>query len=245
MGITTREFGPYAKGSRLTTAEMDENFNYLDGKANPFQAFLAQKEADHIIDIVDALEGVSIPDGASATYTKTIPLPFTAPTTVFGCLLGDSCTPGGLSEGFTDSPFSFGITSGGSQRSATGPGTGPYNKELRFVAFTDYTKSFRAQTYLNLSSYNEVDENNVSLPGGFEGATYTDLNGTMIGVYNGPFSTGRGIGFTDASAFVAQEHTVVKAIYISGNNLVLNLKKKSATSGQNWTKLQFRVYNFS
>ena len=29
MGITTREFGPYAKGSRLTTAEMDENFNYL------------------------------------------------------------------------------------------------------------------------------------------------------------------------------------------------------------------------
>jgi ABC-type xylose transport system permease subunit len=30
MGITTREFGPYAKGSRLTTAEMDENFNYLN-----------------------------------------------------------------------------------------------------------------------------------------------------------------------------------------------------------------------
>ena len=31
MGITTREYGPYAKGSRLTTAEMDENFNYLLG----------------------------------------------------------------------------------------------------------------------------------------------------------------------------------------------------------------------
>jgi hypothetical protein len=30
MGITTRQFGPYAKGSRLTTAEMDENFNYLN-----------------------------------------------------------------------------------------------------------------------------------------------------------------------------------------------------------------------
>ena len=30
MGITTRQFGPYAKGSKLTTAEMDENFNYLD-----------------------------------------------------------------------------------------------------------------------------------------------------------------------------------------------------------------------
>ena len=30
MGITTRQYGPYAKGSRLTVAEMDENFNYLD-----------------------------------------------------------------------------------------------------------------------------------------------------------------------------------------------------------------------
>jgi len=30
MGITTRQFGPYAKGSKLTTAEMDENFNYLN-----------------------------------------------------------------------------------------------------------------------------------------------------------------------------------------------------------------------
>ena len=32
MGITTREFGPNAKGSKLTIAEMDENFNYLDNK---------------------------------------------------------------------------------------------------------------------------------------------------------------------------------------------------------------------
>jgi hypothetical protein len=31
MGITTREYGPFAKGSRLTTVEMDENFNYLLG----------------------------------------------------------------------------------------------------------------------------------------------------------------------------------------------------------------------
>ena len=32
MGITTREFGPNAKGSKLTIAELDENFNYLDNK---------------------------------------------------------------------------------------------------------------------------------------------------------------------------------------------------------------------
>jgi hypothetical protein len=39
MGITTREFGPYAKGSRLTTAEMDENFNYLNSK--PYKVYTA------------------------------------------------------------------------------------------------------------------------------------------------------------------------------------------------------------
>jgi hypothetical protein len=30
MGITTREYGPFAKGSKLTIAEMDENFNFLN-----------------------------------------------------------------------------------------------------------------------------------------------------------------------------------------------------------------------
>ena len=30
MGITTREFGPNAKGSKLSIAEMDENCNYLN-----------------------------------------------------------------------------------------------------------------------------------------------------------------------------------------------------------------------
>ena len=217
-------------------------------ESNPFQTFLAQKEANNIIDIVNALEGTSIPDGASATYTKTIPLPFTAPTTVFGCLLASSCTPATLGGGLKDPSFGFGISSSGSQSTSTGLGVGPYNTEVRFVAYPNYLESFRAQTYINGgggSPYNEVNESNVALPGGFEGPSYTDLNGTMIGVYNGPFSTGRGIGFTSASALVAQEHTVVKAIYISGNNLVLELKKRAATSGQTWTKLQFRVYNFS
>jgi len=35
MGITTKQFGPYAKGSRPTTAELDENFNYLDETKTP------------------------------------------------------------------------------------------------------------------------------------------------------------------------------------------------------------------
>ena len=277
MGITTREFGPYAKGSRLTTAEMDENFNYLNGNANtsgtsggpgapgasgtsgtsgapgtsgtsgtsgPFQAFLAQREANDIIDIVNALEGTAIPDGASATYTKTIPLPFTAPTAVFGCLLASSYTPGTVSGGFKDNAYAYGITSSGSQTSYTGAGIGPYNTEVRFVAYPDYLKSFRAQTYINSGSFVEVNESGVNLPGGFEGPTYTNLNGTMIGIYSGVFSVGRGIGFSSLSAY-AQEHTVVKAFYISGNNLVLDLKKRAATSGETWTKLQFRVYNFS
>lgn len=74
-------------------------------ESNPFQTFLAQREADDVIDIVNAVEGTSIPDGASATYTKTIPLPFTAPTTVFGCLLASSYTPGTVSAGLKDPPM--------------------------------------------------------------------------------------------------------------------------------------------
>ena len=215
--------------------------------SSPFQTFLAEKGDNNIIDIVSALEGTSIPDGASATYTKTIPLPFTAPTAVFGCLLASSSTPSGLGAGLKDPAFGYGISSSGSQTSYTGPGSGPYNTEIRFVAFPNYLKSFRAQTYINAlgGAFSEVNESNVPLPGGFEGPTYTELNGTMIGIYNGAFSAGRGIGFSSASASVAQEHTVVKAIYINGNNLVLDLKKRAATSGQTWTKLQFRVYNFS
>ena len=48
MGITTREFGPYAKGSRLTTAEMDENFNYLNSKPyKVYTALLTQSGGDN------------------------------------------------------------------------------------------------------------------------------------------------------------------------------------------------------
>jgi hypothetical protein len=35
MGITTREFGPNEKGSKLTIAEMDENINYLNDYGAP------------------------------------------------------------------------------------------------------------------------------------------------------------------------------------------------------------------
>jgi hypothetical protein len=48
MGITTREFGPNAKGSRLTTAEMDENFNYLNSKPyKVYTALLTQSGGDN------------------------------------------------------------------------------------------------------------------------------------------------------------------------------------------------------
>jgi len=41
MGITTREFGPNRKGSKLTTAEMDENFNYLNSNIKPYEVYTA------------------------------------------------------------------------------------------------------------------------------------------------------------------------------------------------------------
>ena len=50
MGITTKEFGPYAKGARPTTAEMDENFNFLDTTKQPH----VQSVSGVLIDFKDA-----------------------------------------------------------------------------------------------------------------------------------------------------------------------------------------------
>ena len=50
MGITTREFGPHAVGRKLTIAEMDENFNYLNGP--PQQDFLPS--ADNVYSLGSA-----------------------------------------------------------------------------------------------------------------------------------------------------------------------------------------------
>lgn len=203
------------------------------------------------IDIVNAVEGTSIPDGSTATYTKTVPLPFTAPTAVFGCFLYDSIKTSALNNSHLAFSHNYGITNSGLDGGSYSLIPGNADSPVRFVAFQDYTQTFRAQDYTTVgSSFSEVDETNTPLVSGsqvLKSPTYTQLNNNMFGLYNGPFSigTGRGIGISSSNTSQPQEHSVVKAIYISGNNLVFNFKKIIATSGETWTRLQLNVYNFS
>lgn len=50
MGITTRQFGPSAKGDRLTQSEFDENFNFLETDKQPH----VQSVIGTVIDFTDA-----------------------------------------------------------------------------------------------------------------------------------------------------------------------------------------------
>jgi hypothetical protein len=205
-----------------------------------------------IISIVNAVEGISIPNSSTATYTKTVPLLFTAPTAIFGCFLYDSVNSGGLGSSQVSFSYDYGITNSGLGSSGNGV-TSDVDSVLRFVAFQDYTQSFRAQDYVGAaaagSGFGEIDETGTFLLPGLEvlkTPTYTQLNNNFFGIYNGPYSsTSKGIGYSSSSAVVTQLHSIIKAIYISGNNLVFNFKKRAATSGETWTKLNLRIYNFS
>lgn len=221
----------------------------LAGSGFSFSSLL--NPAKGTIDIINALEGTSIPDGSTATYTKTVPLPFTAPTAVFGCVQANSTSIAFNTQPFFSAPFNYGIIASDNPPyypASVVPGANG-SSPVRFVAFQNYTQSFRAQSYPYVGTFTEVDENGSPIIGGtftlIDGPTYTELNGTMIGVYNGPFSSGRGFGMSSSDSLNSQEHSVIKAIYISGNNLVFNFKKRIATTGETWTRFKFTVYNFS
>jgi hypothetical protein len=71
------------------------------------------------------------------------------------------------------------------------------------------------------------------------------MNNNLIGWYNGPFTPPAAFGYSSNSIANAQAHSILKSAYISGSNLVLLLKKRAATSGETWSRLQFRVYDLS
>jgi hypothetical protein len=66
MGITTREFGPNEKGSKLTIAEMDENINYL----NDYGVVATENEYY----VLAGFDGDHPSDGSKASPYPTIAL---------------------------------------------------------------------------------------------------------------------------------------------------------------------------
>lgn len=195
-----------------------------------------------IADILNALEGPSIPDSATDNYTKTIPLGF-SPTTALCVLLADSLAPNAtIMKG---PAFTYGVSTSGivEQESII-----DVQREtvIRILVNNNYQDAKRAQSNFNsfseFNQFTEVDENGIAVPGG-NALSYVEMSNTLIGRYNGAFGPGS-IGRSSINNY-AQDNSILKSAYISGSNLVLLLKKTSATTGEMWTNLKFRVYDLS
>jgi hypothetical protein len=231
-----------------TTAQDIAN---LAGGGSPFSALINTPTA--IVDIKNALEGISIPDGATDNYTKTIPIGMN-PTTAL-CVLLINSLGNGCSLDFSG-PLTYGVASTatvgnlGSIPSIPDPNdalslNGKNESGLRILVNNNFLEAKRAQSRIaGFASFGEVDEDGITLPGGLN-LSYTQLNNNLFGRYNGPFSGTGSIGLTSSSSNNPQDNSLLKSAYISGGNLVLLLKKISATSGETWDRLQFRVYDLS
>jgi hypothetical protein len=229
MALTTRT----GKGSKLTIQEMDGNLTYLEGLSTP-RMLVTALENKETVDIIDALEGTSIPDGATDSYQKTIPLSFTDPTLLYVGVVHTY-----LNQSLSIQPLDLGISSNGTGF-ISGFSTGDANSRLRFIVTPDYTRSRLAGV---LADGFFKDELNNTMPLMLEAPTYLQQNGTLYGIYAG---SGRGVGYSSDSGVNLQAHSVIKSMYIDNSgNLVLLLKKKSSTTSATWTSLKLNVYNIS
>lgn len=190
------------------------------------------------VSILNALEGTSIPDGASDSYTKTIPLPFVNPDLVY-CVIQSRNF---FNQGFV--PITFGFTTQGAGFITTGSTS---NSDLRFIVTNNYTEVRIAgiNRLDGISSTTKfIDDSGVTIPGGIDFPTYSQQNNNLVGIYSGPGGTSGILGYTSSSG-AFQSHSVLKSAYINGNNLVLLFKKRILTTSELWTRLNINVYNIS
>jgi hypothetical protein len=177
------------------------------------------------VNVINATEGTSIPDGASATYIKTIPLGFaTVPTKVLAVFSVNSIAQ---MNNVSNQPYLYGVTSEGRTGYSPSSTTAAIDSPLRMLVTSDYTQAKRAQL-MSPGSPPEADENGNSFPT-INILGYTDFP-TLFGVYNN--GTNRGMGYTNSDPNNTQSHSVIKSAYLSGNNLVIMFKKRAATTGE-------------
>lgn len=199
------------------------------------------------VNVINAIEGTSIPDGASASYIKTIPLGFTTPATkVLAVISVNSINPNG-GPTITSPAYTYGVSSEGTSSLPVNIVNKALDSSLRMLVTLNYTEAVRAQQLLNEGSFYEEDENAIRIPTN-NILSYT-THPTLFGVYS---SNKIGIGYTSSSAITAQTHSVIKSAYLSGNNLVIMFKKRAATSGETFstgvfsnTAIYLRVYKLA
>jgi hypothetical protein len=177
------------------------------------------------VNVINATEGTSIPDGASATYIKTIPLGFaTVPTKVLAVFSANSTAP--MNNNGAE-PYLYGVSATGRESFSPSSISAAIDSRLRMLVTSDYTQAKRAQI-MYPGSPAEVDENGNAFPT-INILGYTDFP-TLFGVYNN--GSNLGMGYTNSNPNNTQSHSVIKSAYLSGNNLVIMFKKRAATTGE-------------
>jgi hypothetical protein len=217
----------------------------LGGGGSPFPLIVNPTTA--VVNIVNALEGTSIPNGSTDNYTKTIPLGFSPSIAL--CVGLVSSFQGNLNVA---NPMTFGVASAIQTTVNTVPSLsdatgliGKVETGVRILVTNNYLQAKRAQSIPTpIQSFGEMDETDTLLPVGHL-LSYTQMNNNLIGFYNGPFTPAGAFGYSSSNIIEMQGHSILKSAYINGSNLVLLLKKRAATTGETWTRLEFRVYDLS
>ena len=196
------------------------------------------------VNVIDALEGTSIPDSPSASYIKTISLGFnTIPTKVLAIISTGSLPSLNYYNG---EPYTYGVSSNGIDTGNI-PQSNPtlFDSKARLLVTTDYTQTKRTQQYSMAGG--EINETGNGFPD-YNILSYTQFP-TLFGVY--AFAN-VGVGYTSSSSVTTQTHSVIKSAYLSGNNLVIMFKKMTPTSNETFSNgvfnnpgIAFRVYKLA
>ena len=216
------------------------------GSSNPFGELTSNEP--FTCNITNAVEGTSIPDGATDQYVKTIPL------TGLGSNVTTALVVFNSYEAFNSASMyaagnGFGVTSGGFS-SLDGQGSIGFTYNMvevgaRLLVTANFQDAKRTQSFPNGGSAREVNETGKDLIPGTN-PNYTQIGGTMIGKYS---FTNRSIGYSSDNTANTQNHSVLKSAYLDNSGvvstLILILKKYQPTTGLTWSTLRMNVYDLS
>jgi len=216
------------------------------GSSNPFGELTSNEP--FTCNITNAVEGTSIPNGATDQYIKTIPLTGLGSNVTTALVVFNSYEA--FSSASINTPANgFGVTSGGFY-SLDGQGSSGFTYSMvevgaRLLVTTNYQDAKRPQSLPNAGAAKEVNETGVDLIAGTN-PNYTQIGGTMIGKYN---LSNRSIGYSSDNTANTQNHSVLKSAYLDNSGvvstLILILKKYQATTGLTWSTLRMNVYDLS
>jgi hypothetical protein len=190
----------------------------------------------HIYCFCNALEGSTVPDGESETYTKTYNLSAEIP---FGYVIFIA-NSGSWAINNVISNLELRSTVFGKLTGINDNGAGTLITASVFDTFTtglyvtqDYTQTRRLINSSSSATGRDRREDGTNFPNTTFLKTYTELGNTILGYYSGISN----IGIIQKDA-----KSALKSAWLSNGSLVMSFKKFAATSGATFNNEQFCVF---